>query len=104
MKQSFENLIKELFEEAGGYIGFDANDIETTENCLIVSDYVLSEYKDKLKPIETNDSRIFNTVGIVVHVGDKDIVFTDSKQDNNADYREIYFTDVFINDLETVNE
>lgn len=103
MKQSFENLIKELFEEADGYIGFDANDIETTENCLIVSDYVLAEYKDKLKPIEMNDSRIFNTVGIVVHIGDKNIIFTDSKQDNDVDYREIYFSDSF-DGLEVVNE
>ena len=92
-KTIFDKVFNLLENDANGYIGFDANDIETDSPELIFTDYLLAEYKDKMTSVEMLDSDIYHTKALAVSYKGKVLEITDSLQDNNVDYREIYFTD-----------
>lgn len=90
-KTIFDSILNELEHDANGYIGFDANGIETDDPCVAFTDYLLAEYKDKVTSVEADP--VYNTKALAVSYKGKVIEITDSIQDNNVDYREIYFTD-----------
>lgn len=90
-KAIFDSVLNELEHDANGYIGFDVNDIETDDPCVAFTDYLLAEYKDKVTFVEADP--VYNTKALAVSYKGKVIEITDSVQDNNVDYREIYFTD-----------
>lgn len=88
-----KSIIEELNGEANGYIGFDANDIETSDPVLVFTDWALAEYKDKISTLAMNDRDAYITVGLALKIDGRIVEISDSKQDNGADYREIYYCD-----------
>lgn len=90
-KAILDSVFNELENDANGYIGFDANDIETSDPALILTDYLLAEYKSKTTKVEADP--VYNTVALACSYKGKVFEITDSVQDNNVVYREIYFTD-----------
>lgn len=92
----FEEGINAIKNQNDNYAGFNVSDADDDDPLLLLTDFLLNEYKSKLTQLAYKDSDTFETCGATFEYKGTVFEITQSIQ-NDDEYREVYFPEDFIN-------